>query len=321
MSRPIALRAAAGDRDGRAVTPDATEQRQRRRSRSDRGTLRLQERDDDLLLTLFDNQAMARGQIEAVFFSSTARCNARLKQLLDAGYLVRHYLPVPPGTSVQGLQAIYTPGRNAYPRIALRRELPLAEVRKRSRADRSPLYLTHTLEIVRFRILLTQAVERNPDWTLDLWLGEQDTRHEYDLRAVDNGQGRPGRWRREVFRPDGFARLVRTGVDDQAGQDEERSFFIEIDLGHTSSREWTNKLRTHHRYGESGLFTEVYGGSAFQTLVVTTSARRRDNLRQIAVEEGTGFSRFSTFADEEAAGLLGPCWYLPEGGEEPVPLV
>jgi len=312
---PILLSGVEGDRDGRAIAPDATQQRQRRRSRSDQGTLRLQERDNDLLLTLFDNQAMARGQIEAVFFSSTARCNARLKQLLDAGYLVRHHLPVPPGTSVQGLQAIYTLGRAAYPLIALRRELPLAEVRKRSRADRSPLYLTHTLEIVRFRILLTQAVERNPDWTLDLWLGEQDARHEYDLRVVDNGQGRPGRWRREVFRPDGYARMVRTGVDGKAGQDEERSFFIEIDLGHTSSGEWTNKLRTHRRYGESGLFAEVYGGTAFQTLVVTTSARRRDNLRQIAVEEAAAFARFSTVAEMEMAGPLGPVWFAPNGGE------
>jgi Winged helix-turn-helix DNA-binding len=131
-----------------------------RSERSDIGVLRLNERDKELLLLLFDNQAMSRGQIEARFFGSTPRCNSRLKKLLDAGYIVRHTATDLPGMSLQGLQAIYTPGKASFPLITTAKDLPLSEVRKLCRSDCTPLYLTHALHAAHFRQLVEWGLTR-----------------------------------------------------------------------------------------------------------------------------------------------------------------
>lgn len=242
------------------------------------GGLRLEERDEQILSDLFLHRLMSRGQIERSYFSSTVRCNARLRQLFDYKFVARHYPPYAPF----GAQAIYSVGKEALPLVARRLEMELPEVARYYRRTKTPTFIEHTLAVVDIWMKFREAVAAQPNLELDLWLAELQCRHEWDIRASG------GAWRKESFKPDGFFRLARPDGTFF-------SFFIEADLGHTSARQFVGKLQTHARYLESRLFAETYGCDWFRTLVVTTGQRRLANLRALAAEHKNALFWFSTF--------------------------
>lgn len=281
--------------------------------------MRLEERDEQLLGDLFLQRAMARGQIEELYFSSTVRCNARLRQLFDHHFVERYYPPVAPF----GAQAIYTVGKAALPLVARRLEMEWPEVTRFYRRGRTPTFIEHTLAIVDVWIAFRRATSSaSVPWApatsphqaadgaaiqLERWLAEMLCRHEWQIRAAGGGS-----WHQETFKPDAFVRLFD-------GRDY-RSYFIEVDLGHTSSRQFAGKLFTHTRYLESGLFEETYGTSAFETLVVTTGAKRLQNLKALVEASGSRLFRFSTWEALQASGALAPIWQSPFGSA-PIPLL
>ena len=91
-----------------------TRSRFARAEKAERGNLVLTKRDEDLLVDLFLHQAMDRGQLQELHFSSVARCNLRLRKLFDHGYLARDFHPMAP----YGSQGIYRIGRKAASVIA-----------------------------------------------------------------------------------------------------------------------------------------------------------------------------------------------------------
>jgi hypothetical protein len=282
-----------GSRENNPDGEDAlTSTRRSRFAPAPRSRIILGARDHEMLLELYHHQAMLRGQIQALYFVSVARCNDRLRQLFDHGYVQRYYHPASP----YGAQAIYTLGKSAAPVIAGVLGVDAAEVRRRCRT-RTPGFLEHTLEIVRFFLAVREAVRSSQEARLDLWLPESRCRHEYEMAA----SRAPGRWRKEIFKPDGFVRL-------DAGDKGHHSYFLEIDLGHTSSRQFRNKLADHDRYLQSGLFAQRFCSPTFHTLVVTTGRRRMENLLSLAAKEGSDLMWFATFEDLEKRGALGSIW-------------
>ncbi len=249
---------------------------------------------------------MTRGQIQALFFSSVPRCNARLRQLFDWGYLSRAYLPTAPF----GSQALYCAGRAAFPLI--RQYLDLTGLRA-DEADiaaqcRRPALslLEHTLAIGDVYIAVQNALAVHAHIRLDHWLPERFCRHGYEVRRADGSAGAgTGRWRKEVFQPDAFLRLTR-GASPAA-----RNLFLEVDRGHTNSRQFARKLRTHAHFLGGGLFADVFGWPDFHTLVVTTGQKRLDNLRALAEQEANGLFWFTTFEAIDRSGLLAPIWRAP----------
>lgn len=133
---------------------------------------------------------MSRGQIQALYFGSTPRCNARLRQLFDYGYVSRYYLPAAPF----GAQAIYSIGKAAIPLVARSLDMGITEVRKQCRG-RTPTFIEHTLEIVNLWIAFRAALAARNDIEIERWLPEIQCRHEYDIRAGDTGK-----WIKEVFK-------------------------------------------------------------------------------------------------------------------------
>lgn len=254
--------------------------------------LRLEERDEELLCDLFTHRAMSREQIQRLHFPSLMRANARLRLLFDHRFVARHYPPAAPF----GAQAIYSLGKAALPFVARRLELELPEVTRRARVSQTPTFIEHTLALVEIYLAFRQAIEERDDVGIERWIGEFDCRHEWDIRAEG------GRWRKEAFKPDGFVRLEHGG--------EYHNFFIEADLGHTSSRQFLGKLLTHRRYLESGLFGRTFGGDSFCTLVVTTSVRRAKNLRLLVEQQKSDLFWFTTF-EEMKRDVLGPIWQSP----------
>ncbi len=255
--------------------------------------MRLEERDEQILSNLFLHRLMARGQIERVYFSSTVRCNARLRLLFDHKFVLRHFPPAAPF----GAQAIYSVGKAALPIVSRRLEMDLPEVTRFYRRTQTPTFIEHTLSVVDIWIKIREAVADTENLALDLWLAEMQCRHEWDIRAGS------GKWHKESFKPDAFFRL--------AHGDTFHNFFVESDLGHTSAKQFTGKLLTHQRYFESGLFQQRYGEDGFHTLVVTTGERRLKNLKELAATQNSQLFWFTTFARLENATILNSIWEKP----------
>jgi len=254
--------------------------------------MRIEERDEQLLRDLFLHRLMSRRQIEKSYFSSTVRANARLRLLFDHGFVLRHYPPYAPF----GAQAIYSVGKAALPLVSRRLELPLDEVKRFYQRTRTPTFIEHTLAIVDVWLAFREAQRKGSGWSIECWLAEMQCRHEWDIRASG------GKWHKETFKPDAFVRL-----ETPAGY---HCFFIEVDLGHTSGRQFGGKLLTHRRYLESGLFPQTYGGETFRTLVFTTGARRLGNLRALAEEQKSDLFWFATLEDGQCR-LTEAVWAVP----------
>lgn len=258
--------------------------------------LRLEERDEQLLCDLLLHRAMSREQIQQLHFTSVVRCNARLRQLFDHRFVLRHYPPAAPF----GGQAVYTLGKAGVPLVARRLDMDLPEATRLARSNYTPTFLEHTLALVDVYLAFRRAVAQWADVQIECWLPEVQCRHEWEIRAAAGGK-----WKKETFKPDAFVRLQ------VSGDAEYRNFFLEADLGHTSSRQFLGKLMTHQRYLESGLFEQTYAGRDFKTLVVTTGQRRLRNLRALVEQNNSHLFWFTTFDAIQHASVTGPIWQTP----------
>ena len=244
---------------------------------------------------------MTRTQLISLgYFTSVSRCNRVLRRLFDRQYLQRHFLPEAP----YGAQTIYTIGKAAAPLVAAHLEQEVADVIEQSRRG-TPAFLTHCLAIVDVRIAFQEAVKLREDVSIERWIPEMLCRDEYQVRTSGSGDST---WCTEVFRPDGFVQLKQDGRKPLHG------FFLEIDLGHTSSKQFVGKLNTHEHYLKSGLFAEVFDAvpnDEFNTLVVTTGNGRLSNLCDLVEQNASRLFWFTTFEAIRSHGALGPIWRVP----------
>lgn len=236
-------------------------------ARAPEGAIQLTDRDGALLCDVFLHRAMSRGQIEELHFTSPSRANRRLRILFDHGYLLRSYAAEAP----YGAQAAYSIAGKAVPVVAARLGLDPAGVRGLTRKSPTPVFREHALAVVDFSLALRRDVAASPDTELVEWVPELLCRQEYEIRPKGGGP-----WRKEVFRPDGYFRLRDRRTGDVS------DWFVEIDLGHTSSRDFAGKLASYRTFLESGIFRETFGAGSFRVLVVTPGERRAQNLREIA---------------------------------------
>ncbi|HEY3329245.1 MAG TPA: replication-relaxation family protein [Capsulimonadaceae bacterium] len=283
----------------RKTTSSQSESSEDRRSRfrpDPTGRIIIGERDVSLLVDLYYHQVMSRHQIQELHFGSAPRCNSRLRLLYDHKFVSRTF----PDESPYGSQAVYTLGLSAASLVSTETGIPIPEVRKRCRSA-TPTFLDHALKTTDFYLSVRSAAVAT-GVSVDLWLPETRCRHEYDIR-----RGTGGLWTREVFKPNGFFRLDTTR-EAASSTVQFASFFIETDLGHTSSAQFQGKVASYRRYRESGLFDEVYGDTGFRTLVVTTGAHRLENLQSLAAKDGEGYWWFTTFEAVAEKGPLDPIW-------------
>lgn len=255
-------------------------------------------RDEQLLADLFLHGVMSRTQIQALYFTSTPRCNARLRQLYDFGLVIRHHLPSILCPAPHGVQAIYSIGKAAIPRVAAKLQMEISEVKQGFRRNLTPSFLEHTLEIVDGLIAIKRTLPLHPEVQLDLWLPELLCRHEYDLISPTGAR------EKQIFKPDAFVRF-------KTGPGHYRNYFIEVDLGHTSSGQFLGKLKSHQQYLQSGLFEEIYAGSSFKTLVITTTSGRLQNLLKLIEGESSNLFWFTTFEKVKTGDILGSIWHMP----------
>lgn len=281
--------------------------------------VQLGQRDAALLGDLALYSVMLAEHIQALYFGgcSRRRMNQRLQQLVTAGLLVRRPLPLglsagqPLSEASNSIPFVYRLGGAAGPVVASLLGWDVAEVRRLIRQG-TPTAAAHALEIVRLRVQAEQAIrEWNAQTTASPggtslameFLPERRLHHRYELRVLG------GQWRDEVFKPDALIKLAWA-----AGQ--WRYWFIEADLGHTSSAEWEIKANIAARYRRSSLFQKRYAADDFGTLILTTGKRRQAHLRQLLMrclppEDAVHFG-IATFKDIATHGLLAPLWHLPD---------
>lgn len=257
-----------------------------------------------LLVDLYYHQVLSRDQVQQLYFSSVPRCNYRLRQLYDHNFVSRSFAP----NSPYGSQAAYTLGKAAAAFVAAEVELPVSEVRKRCRMG-TPQFLDHALRTNDFYLSLRAAAEE-AGIAIDCWLPELRCRHEYEIR-----KGAGASWTKVVFSPDGFLRLEHprreTMTDSANGSSRYASYFVEIDLGHTSSNQFLGKLRSYQQYLESGLFKEIYGDPSFLVLIATTSSKRISNLQKLVSQVETGLFWFATLDEINKRGPFAKVWGSP----------
>jgi len=273
----------------------------------------LQPRDVQMLIDLHQYGCMLRGQLQALYFGSVQRTNMRLRQLFDSRYIDRLEVPLPSYlTMPAACQSVYRLGYAGIPIVAAATGVDAADIRRQLRTGTAS-HLLHSLEIVSLRLAVEVAVRIHTDVRLEAFLPERLCQHSYDYRARGDGAEREGqRWRREVYKPDAVLLLAWSGG--AAG------YAVEIDLGHTSAGEFLTKSRIHARYANSGLFAGRYGREKAGTLCLTTSAKRRDNLRALLAKEDNHCFLFSTFSEVREGGAFGSVWRRA-GEETPVSLL
>jgi hypothetical protein len=236
---------------------------------------------------------MSREQIQKLYFPSLVRANARLRLLFDHRFVARYY---PPAVTVWSAGDLLTGQGRALPVVARRLDWICPRSRAGRASRRRRRFIEHTLATWTSTSPSGRRSESAGTWrSSGGWANST---------AATSGTSAPraAKWRKEAFKPDGFVRLLEG--------DTYHNFFIEADLGHTSSRQFLGKLLTHQRYLESGLYERTFGGDSFRTLVVTTGTRRAGNLRGLVEQQQSDLFWFATLEDVRR-DVLGPVWQAP----------
>lgn len=242
---------------------------------SESGSVRLQERDQRLLVDLFLQRVLTRDQIIGLgHFCSVPRCNDRLRKLLCSG-LVRKYRQ---DTRI-GSQTLYGVGPRSGPTIGPRLEIDIDEIQNVIRREVAPLALEHTLLLTDLRIQFEREFGDKGDW-----LAEPLCRHEYSIRHQSN-------WLRRVLKPDAYC------------AQRSEHLFIELDLGHVGHKPFLRKVNQYAEYLRLGIFSEAYQDESFRVLVITVGMRRLAHLRALTKHVSAPEFVFTTLGTVAAAGF------------------
>ena len=222
--------------------------------------LRLQKRDLEVVRTAFLHRIVRRDDLLKLgFFSSVARCNQRLSELVQAGWLRRvEYI-----NGVTNHQSLYAAGSAASSHLRLALDLPVEEVNRHCRANEGPLLVEHSLRVLDFRVRVRQEAETR-NLLLEEWLCEPECLHEFHMTS-----GPSGSWKKVVIKPDAFFRVIG------------RAYFLEVDLGNVSLPRFEQKLIRYRKYAQCGAFADAYSMDDFTVLTVTVGERRLGHIVEL----------------------------------------
>src|SRR3990172_68063 len=258
---------------------------------------RITSRDLDILVAIYRFRFLTRHLVEWAFFSGAAGAldprpslaARRLKALHQAGYVQRLILPVLPGAGRAPL--VYALSSRGADAVASQLGVDRADIDWLPQHNRATaFFMEHTLAIARLWGSLVAAL-RGSAITLTDWTGEAELRRR-DVRVYDYDADR-----RLPLRPDGYFELHHP--------DCVYALFVEIDMGTETNDRVARKIRAYESYRRRG-FEADYGWQVFDVLVITSGARRMENLIRITRRANDG--RFGLFTTLDA---LHPATVLP----------
>jgi hypothetical protein len=285
--------------------------------------LSLTERDVQMLKTIADCTGLTAPQLSTLFFPPAydngkpvthSNCKYRLKLLYQHGYLVRVEQP---HLAKEGRKPyVYVLSKKAAQLLATWLDCPVTELsfyRMREQRFSSP-FLDHLIRTNDVRVALIKAVERSGHAHISTWLDEVTLRqlHSHDTLVI---KGAYGKQHQTVLVPDSYF-LLHT----EQPEIHDYHTFVEIDLGSertlgtdANRQDFAHKITLYQLYYTSGLYQKRYGAQGMRVLIVTTSATRLTNLKQITERMG-GKTRFwfTTFAAIMADDYLltTPIWQI-----------
>jgi hypothetical protein len=169
---------------------------------------------------------------------------------------------------------------------------PLHQEKKRGDAAAEPasLFLNHQLEINRVHLLVQYSSIPVRGWWFSGWRSFQQP-----LSA------------NIPLIPDGYFEL--------GSSQGFRSVFVEIDLGTEAVPILAKKASLYLQLAASGEFSQTFGRSQFRALVITTSDRRLQNIRQAIAKLTDKIFWFGTLDSVSPEKFWGASWLRPTGDQ------
>lgn len=258
----------------------------------------LKDRDKEILSRVWEDRMLFTSQIARIFFRGKTGWNIRLRKLWENGYLDRYFLPT---LMFHGsTEALYLLGRKGVDIAAAMLGLERTEIlrglshlKRKVRNHSFLLSLDHILAMADFRITFEEAIESQPDVSLEGWIPERLCEDSYQFwRGTEKIQGK--------IRPDGYCQC-RYG-------EKIYSFFIEVDLGTMSSKAIAHKVQRYLDYSESGRYESRFGVRFFRVLMATTTSQRMANLKRTTEERTDTIFWFTTLDQVQQGRVFEQIW-------------
>lgn len=262
-------------------------------------SLRLTPRDFDILDDLGSYRFLSVPQLTALHFGSPSTADGRLRQLHEAGLVVRVFMPVRPFD--RSSTTIYALGARGAILLAERHE----GIRPRYLSDRdrrSALFLDHTLRRNDVRICLELLDRSLPGFHLLTWKQAPEA-----VRGVARIPGTGAVQIRVPLVPDGFFAFRMRGVV--------TAYCLEVDMGTVNTERMLTRYRGYQAWWREGGAARKFGPAPLRVLTMTTTPNRLTTLRRLgrmAQPRGTrsGLHWFSLLS---IADLARPVRLLREG--------
>lgn len=253
----------------------------------------LTERDREIVAAVYENRFLRRDQIERLFFTTTAACNARLVKLYQHRLLDRLYLPVEIGSS----QAVYALDKGGAELLAGKLHVPPSSLGWRRKHNRVEFFfLEHTVGVAELNVAMQVALQKRSDVKLLFFKREGFLQRE---RVQD-----PDDWEETLpVAPDAFF-----GLEQPQGRS---FFFVEVDMGTESLKRIRRKLAAYQEYWRSGAYQERYGFRNFRVLVIAEGADRLANLVSTAAELGAKNMFLFALSQNVSVRVLDRIWFKP----------
>lgn len=262
--------------------------------------MQLTERDQQIILTVYEYRLLSSHQIEALFFPSTkenthsrrSACQRRLQLLYHHGFLDR--LPQPVILGKGRAPFVYALDGAGADFVANILGNDRAEVGwKPKHNELGPQFLDHSLVINDVRAVMQLLVEsgvfETVEWTDELKLKSAEMKEKVPYLM----QGA-----RAVRKfPDGYF-VIKLSTGQVA------YFFLEVDQGTMTNARWQEKVKAYHEFRQSGRSKKYYGTRNFRVLAVTTSERRLNNLKRTT--EKAGGDHYFWFVTQEVVNIWQP---------------
>jgi len=252
----------------------------------------LQERDKDIMMSVYEYRFLTREQIQRLFdFNCVSKANLRLRRLYDHNYLSRTFIP----TSRGSLKAIYFLGGKGLNIITEKLGLDPLEVKNNQKkvSQLKSLFLRHNLNLNEVKISFSKAIERYHSINLELWVNDHDCLQEYYLSHA-------GQKVKRIFRPDGYFRL--------SCKDKLYSFFVELDQSTESHKKFKKKVESYLEFAGRGYYQKIFGVRYFRCLIIAPSIKRLTNLKKTVEEVTDKVFWFTTLERVVSEDVFSPIW-------------
>jgi hypothetical protein len=228
-------------------------------------------RDQAILAAVGDYRFLSSDQVQALFFHSASTAKDRLAKLWQARFLERIYQPVLPTDGSP--KALYALAREGAMLLAQRTGQDVSEFKHLTQKERrSTFFLDHTLCRNDFRIALTMACRRTRSLKLLAWRQKPE-----DLADCVRIPDKPGaEYHRVPLVADGYFEILAEG--------RKLAFLVEIDRGTTTCKRISRKLKGYYHWWQQDGPRTRFGVDNLRVLIVTTSDKRMEHLREVALD-------------------------------------